>query len=150
MARFEEDRSAAVSTTTSERLNELVRLLRDVTGDSEVHKSPLFPEEKSMTRTVAVLAARFPSFNRQGLGFDIPGTGDWPNVILVGIGGRRVGGEAIENFFGLSNDLARRIVDELPSPGLLSDLSRYLAAQDPSDRGWIALVRSEQWPWIAA
>lgn len=138
-----------MSTTTSERLNELVRLLRDVTG-SEVHKSPLFPEEKSMTRTVAALAACSPSFNRRGLGFDIPGTGDWPNVILVGIGGRRAGEEAIKDFFGLNNDLARRIVDELPSPGLLNDLSRYLAAQGPSNTEWMAVVRSEQWPWAAA
>ena len=130
-------------TTTVERLNELVRLLRDVTGDLDpdfkVHKSSLFPEEKSMALTVAVLAARFPSFNRQGLGFDIPGTGNWPNVILVGIGGRRIGEEAIKDFFGLSNGLARRIVDESPSPGLLNDLSRYLADQDqPYHRGWMA------------
>jgi hypothetical protein len=131
-----------MSTTTVERLNELVRLLRDVRGDpdpdSKVHNSPLFPEEKSMTRTVAVLAACFPSFNRQGLGFDIPGTGDWPNVILVGIGGRRIGEEAIKDFFGLSNGLARRIVDELPSPGLLNDLSRYLAGQNPDHKGLMA------------
>ena len=127
-------------TTTVERLNELVRLLRDVTGDpdSKVHKSPLFPEEKTMTGTGAVLAARFPSFNRQGLGFDIPGTGDWPNVILVGIGGRRIGEEAIKDFFGLSNGLARRIVDESPSPGLLNDLSRYLAGQNPDHKGLMA------------
>ena len=131
-----------MSTTTLERLNELVRLLRDVKGDpdpdSKVHKSLLFPEEKSMTRTVAVLAARFPSFNRRGLGFDIPGTGDWPNVILVGIGGRRIGEEAIKDFFGLSDGLARRVVDESPSPGLLNDLSKYLADQHPYHRGWMA------------
>ena len=120
-----------MSTTTVERLNELVRLLENVTGHSDpdfkVHSSPLFSEEKSMKRTVAVLAARFPSFNRQGLGFDLPGTGDWPNVILVGIGGRRIGEGAIRDFFGLSDGLARKMVDELPSPELLNDLAGYLA-----------------------
>jgi hypothetical protein len=134
---------------TWERLNELVRLLGNVTGDShpafKVHRSPLFSEEKSMKRTVAVLAARFPCFNRQGLGFDMPGTGDWPNVILVGIGGRRIGKEAIRDFFGLSDGLARRIVDELPSPELLNDLAGYLADEAPPSRTPQA-ASGPQWP----
>jgi hypothetical protein len=116
--------------TPSERLEQLVRLLTEITGhpepDSEVHKSPLLPEEKSLTPTVAILAARYPDFNAQGLGFDIPGTGDWPNIIRVGIGGRDVGAAAIESFFGLSRDLANRVMEERPSPDLLETLSRYL------------------------
>lgn len=125
--------------TRSERLDELVRLLTDITGDpdpdSKVHKSPLLPSEKSLKLTVATLVARHAAFNAQGLGFDIPETGDWPNVILIGIGGRRVGASAIEDFFGLSSELARRMVQETPSVGLLSELSRYSAKHNPNKRG---------------
>jgi hypothetical protein len=118
----------------SERLDQLVRLLTDITGhpdpDSKVHKSPLLPEEKSMEPTVGILAARYREFNAQGLGFDIPGTADWPNIIRVGIGGREVGAAALESFFGLSRGLADRVMKERPSPDLLDTLSRYLADQN--------------------
>jgi hypothetical protein len=83
-----------------------------------------------MEPTVGILAARYREFNAQGLGFDIPGTADWPNIIRVGIGGREVGAAALESFFGLSRGLADRVMKERPSPDLLDTLSRYLADQN--------------------
>jgi hypothetical protein len=121
--------------TQAQRLDALVRLLRNITGDpdpdSRVHKSPLLPEEKDITSTVVVLAARYPEFNAQGLGFDIPGTGDWPAVIAVfqmhRENGRSLNEEAMQDFFGVNSTLAQRMVNETPSVDLLQVLARYQA-----------------------
>jgi hypothetical protein len=116
---------------------ELVRLMEHAMLPPEVRKempmaygrrSPLLKEE-AMRETAAVLAASHPGFNYQGLGFDLPGSddcpdSDWPNVILVGIGGRATGKDAIAIFFGFSkaSNLADRMCNETPSAKLVEDI----------------------------
>jgi hypothetical protein len=83
-------------------------------------RSALIEGEDKMVETAAILAARHPSFNGQGLGFDVPGTGDWPSIIMVGPGGRLTDEEALEEFFGLEPRLAKQMHDELPNEGLIA------------------------------
>jgi hypothetical protein len=113
---------------STDRVDELIKLLLCRHVD-EGRVSPLFPEEKVMKETAAVLAARHPKFNGQGLGFDIVGTADWPAVIRVGPGGRFLNEEAIEIFFGIPVSIAKRMCDEQPSQYLIDLLRTYGSAE---------------------
>lgn len=118
-----------------ERRAELINLLTWAQLPPDVRKeapfpggrqSPLWEEEAGMKETAAILAARHPAFNGDGLGFDLPGSGDWPDVILVGVGGRVTNEDAIGTFFGFpeNSDLPRRMREELPSAGLVAAIAK--------------------------
>jgi hypothetical protein len=117
-------------TTRHELRTELVRLLEWGLLSSEEQKenplaggrrSPLIEDEDTFKETAAILAARHPFFNGRGLGFDVPGTGNWPNIIMID-GQRRVGLEALMAFFGVSETFATRMLEEEPSRGMVETL----------------------------
>ena len=131
----------------SERRIVLVRLLQHSLLPPEAGRmkegrvSPLIDGEADLLPTAAVLASRHPTFNGQGLGTDLPGTGEWPTIILIGaIGayGRLSGTDAIAAFFGIKDDLADRLINEEPSDELIqvvSSLDNKVAP--PSDVSYV-------------
>jgi hypothetical protein len=99
-------------------------------------RSPLIEGEDKMKVTAAILAARHCTFNGEGLGFDLPGTADWPSIILVGPGGRETNEDAVRAFFDLpaDNELAKRMCKEPPSAQLVDSIKALDAGRPQAGR----------------
>jgi hypothetical protein len=108
-----------MSSSRNERISQLIALLIEKAGNDE-------------GRTVARIASRHHLFNAAGLGTDMPGAGDTapPTICMVGPGGRAEDEAAIELFFGIDTQLARRIMLDRPSVKIVEELSRCLPQED--------------------